>query len=147
MALPEFSPALPVPVMHIHSVDDRRALYDGGLSPAFPFTDTRVLHPPVEAMIGKWLVHNGCPGQPKVEETLRGKANAADASHAATRYTYAPCRNGTEVILWKLSGAGHVWPGGLQDYLPLLLGKSTTVIDANNEMWGFFARYRRDRAQ
>ncbi|HXF66530.1 MAG TPA: PHB depolymerase family esterase, partial [Burkholderiales bacterium] len=35
MALARFAPAVPVPVMHIHSVDDRRALYAGGLGPAF----------------------------------------------------------------------------------------------------------------
>ena len=55
MTLPRFSPARPVPVMHIHSVDDGRALYDGGLGPAFPFTDTRVLHNSVDAMLGQWL--------------------------------------------------------------------------------------------
>jgi poly(3-hydroxybutyrate) depolymerase len=31
----------------------------------------------------------------------------------------------------------------LQDYLPLLLGEGTTVIDANSEMWRFFSRFRR----
>ena len=63
----------------------------------------------------------------------------------ATRYTYAPCRAGTEVVLWKLTGAGHVWPGGHKDYLPLLLGAGTTVLDANAEMWRFFSRFHRGR--
>jgi len=49
-------------------------------------------------------------------------------------------------VLWKLSGAGHVWPGGVQDYLPWLLGPGTTVIDANSEMWRFFSRFRRRQA-
>lgn len=76
---------------------------------------------------------------------ISGKSGAPDASHTATRNAYAPCRDGTEVVPWKLTGAGHVWPGGLQDYLPILLGKGTTVIDANSEMWRFFSRFRRDR--
>jgi poly(3-hydroxybutyrate) depolymerase len=46
-------------------------------------------------------------------------------------------------VLWKLTGAGHVWPGGVQDYMPWLLGAGTTVIDANDEMWRFFSRFRR----
>jgi polyhydroxybutyrate depolymerase len=145
MTLERFAPALPVPVMHMHSVDDRRALYDGGLGPAFPFTNTRVLHESVDAMLKKWIAHNGCPEQAQVGETLRGRTGAADAAHTATRHDYAPCRGGTEVVLWKLTGAGHVWPGGLQDYLPWLLGPGTTVIDANNEMWRFFSRYRREQ--
>ncbi|HEX9673287.1 MAG TPA: PHB depolymerase family esterase [Burkholderiales bacterium] len=143
MTLPRFAFALPVPVMHIHSVDDERALYDGGLGPAFPFTNTRVFHASVDAMLQKWIARDGCPTKAQVAEPVRGRPGQADAAHTATRFAYRPCRNGTEVVLWKLTGAGHVWPGGVQDYLPWLLGPGTTVIDANSEMWRFFSRFRR----
>jgi poly(3-hydroxybutyrate) depolymerase len=46
-------------------------------------------------------------------------------------------------MLLRLTGAGHVWPGGRRDFLPALLGISTGVIDANAEIWAFFARFRR----
>jgi polyhydroxybutyrate depolymerase len=118
-------------------------LYEGGLGPAFPLTNTRVLHEPVDAMIQKWIAHDGCPAQPRTGEPVRGRSGQADAAHTATRFVYGPCRDGTEVVLWKLTGAGHVWPGGVQDYLPWLLGAGTTVIDANEEMWRFFSRFRR----
>ena len=36
MTLADFCAALPMPVLHIHSVDDERARYDGGLGPALP---------------------------------------------------------------------------------------------------------------
>ena len=94
-------------------------------------------------MVGKWAVHNGCPAEARIAETRSGKPGATDGSHTATRYVYGPCRAGTEVVLWKLTGAGHVWPGGQMDYLPLLLGAGTSVIDVNREMWGFFSRFRR----
>jgi polyhydroxybutyrate depolymerase len=145
MTLPGFGPGRPVPVMHIHSVDDPRALYGGGLGPAFSFTDTRVLHQSVDAMLILWIARNACPERPQASDSISGRAGAADAMHTATRYAYAPCRNGAEVVLWKLTGAGHVWPGGVQDYLPWLLGTGTTVIDANREMWKFFSRFRRER--
>ncbi|MBI1964912.1 MAG: polyhydroxybutyrate depolymerase [Betaproteobacteria bacterium] len=144
MTLPRFAPRLPVPVMHIHSVDDARALYGGGLGPAFPLTDTRVFHQPVGAMLKKWLDRNQCPVQPAAVAYATGRPGAPDAGHTATRLTYKPCIAGTEVVLWKLTGAGHVWPGGVQDYLPLLLGPGTAVIDANAEMWRFFSRFRRE---
>ena len=67
-----------------------------------------------------------------------------EAGHTATRYEWAPCREGSEVVLWKFTGAGHVWPGGLQDYLPRLLGPSTALVDANLEMWRFFQRLQLD---
>lgn len=143
MTLPGFGPGLAVPIMHIHSVDDPRALYGGGLGPAFPFTNTRVLHQSVDEMVALWITRNACPDRPQVSSPLHGKTGAADASHTATRHRYAPCRDGTEVVLWRLTGAGHVWPGGAQDYLPWLLGAGTTVMDANTEMWRFFRRFSR----
>ncbi len=47
MTLERIAPARPVPVLHIHSLDDPRALYGGGLGPPFPLTDVRVSHRPV----------------------------------------------------------------------------------------------------
>ena len=44
-------------------------------------------------------------------------------------------------MLWKLTGAGHVWPGGKQKVLERILGPSTEIIDANQEMWNFFKRF------
>jgi polyhydroxybutyrate depolymerase len=51
---------------------------------------------------------------------------------------YANCRDGVEVVLWKLAGPGHVWPGGKQKFMERILGPSTGVMDANQEMWNFF---------
>jgi len=128
-----------VPVMHFHSVDDPRALYQGGLGPPFPLTNTRVLHPNVDETIARWVRHNGCKPEGAIAVRLVGRSVP---EHTAARYDYRPCRDGSEVALWKLTGAGHVWPGGKPKYLPKLLGFSTDVIDANSEMWKFFSRFR-----
>ena len=144
MTLADFRPKLPVPVMHIHSLDDERALYAGGLGPAFPQTDTRVFHAPVEDMLKKWIEHNGCPREGRVADLVQGTPGLDDR-HTANRIVHAPCRDGVEVVLWKLAGPGHVWPGGRRNFLPALLGPSSGVIDANREMWAFFSRFRRAR--
>ena len=141
MTLPTFAPKLPMPVLHIHSVDDERARYDGGLGPAFPMTDTRVFHASVTDMLTKWLEHNRCPAERSAALPIVG--SSADAGHTATRFTWSPCRAGSEVMLLRLAGPGHVWPGGQRDFLPALLGTSSAVIDANEEMWRFFSRFRR----
>lgn len=141
MTLPGFAPKLPVAVMHIHSVDDQLALYDGGLGPVFPMIDTRVLHASVSSMLTKWMDHNRCSTQGEAAIPISG--SGADEGHTATRYAWRPCRDGTEVVLWRLAGPGHVWPGGQRDFLPLLLGTSSAVIDANREMWNFFKRFQR----
>ena len=134
-------PPRTVPLMHIHSVNDPRALYQGGVGPPFPMTTARVEHPNIDRVIGLWARHDGCPAEPVVAVRLRGREGSPEAGHTATKYIYAPCRDGAEVVLWKLTGAGHVWPGGQRDYLPHLLGSGTQIIDANVEMWRFFSRF------
>ena len=125
-----------VPVLHIHSVDDPRALYEGGLGPPFPMTNTRVQHPAVSETLARWSAANGCKGEPRVAEERKG--TGASAGHTATHLVYQSCAAALEH--WKLSGAGHVWPGGKPKYLTRLLGPGTDVIDANAEMWRFFSR-------
>jgi polyhydroxybutyrate depolymerase len=137
MVVPSIRSSRAVPVMHIHSVDDPRALYTGGLGPPFPLTKSQVFHPNIDQMILRWVKHDGCAAEPivadrRVENDTRGQS--------ATRYVYARCRDGAEIDLWKLTGAGHVWPGGKLRYLTRVLGPGTDVIDANAEMWRFFSR-------
>lgn len=132
-------PSQAKPVLHMHSVDDHRARYAGGLGERFPFTNVRVLHPSVEARLALWAQANGCEDvlQPAGE---REWADAAGRLHTATLLRYRGCR--VETALWRLRAAGHVWPGGELDYFPSLLGPGTRVIDANEEMWRFFRRHR-----
>ena len=126
-----------IPVMHMHSLDDPRALYGGGLGPPFPFTNSRVFHPDIEQTISRWVKHNGCSAELALDRQLQNK----EARQSARRYVYSNCREGSEVVLWKLTGAGHVWPGGKQKVLERILGPSTEVIDVNQEMWNFFQRF------
>lgn len=144
MSLSEFEPARPVPVLHIHSTSDHIARFDGGFGPPAAVADTRMFHTAVEEMLGKWIAHNGCIRKPAVIETAAGAAGSLDAAHTVIRRVYRPCRDGVEVVLLQLGGGvGHVWPGGVRDYMPQLLGTGTAVIDANAEIWRFLSRFRR----
>ena len=143
MSVTSFAPQRPISVMHIHSTSDHIARFDGGLGPPRSIADTRVFHMSVEDMLRKWLDHDACPLKPAALDTITGQPGTPDESHTAIKRAYGPCREGTEVVLWQLSGAGHVWPGGVRDYNPELLGTGTAIIDANAEMWKFFSRFRR----
>ncbi len=145
MVVEKFAPTLPTPVLHFHSVDDPRALYAGGPGPLWPFL-RRTLHPPVEETIARWVRHDGCAATPTVAPTIRGATAGLDTSHTATKIRYGDCHEGVEVILWKLTGAGHVWPGAAQKYPQWLLGPPTRVINASEEMWTFFKRFSRPTA-
>ncbi len=141
-----FQPESRIAILHIHSVDDTRALYQGGLGPPYPLTRIRVNHPAVEALLSRWAAYDGCPPNPAVEPPIHG--SGLSSSHTATRMIYGPCEGGIEVVLWKLTGAGHVWPGGASDYIERMLGSQskvlgppTNVIDANTQIWQFVSRY------
>jgi polyhydroxybutyrate depolymerase len=139
MVVTSFHPSRPVAIMHFHSVDDPRAPYAGGLGPPFPGTTHQELHPGIEAVIQEWVDFDGCPARPHVGRTISG--TGANQGETATRIAYSPCRGGAEVVLWKLTGSGHVWPGGKQDVPQVFLGRPTSIIDANTLMWRFFQRH------
>ena len=143
MSVTSFAPRRPVPLMHIHSTSDHIARYDGGFGPPATIADTRAFNAPVEDMLRKWLDFDACPIKPASVDTVAGKPGSPDEGHTAIRRAYSPCREGAEIVLWQLSGPGHVWPGGGRTYHPELLGTGTSVSDANVEILKFFSRFRR----
>jgi len=142
MMLPTFAPTRPVPLLHIHSVDDPRALYDGGIGPPFPLTNERVTHWPVEDGIDQWADRNGCVAQPTVTEERVGANGSENAGQRAVRLSYQPCA-AAPVILWRLHGVGHGWPGTvLSGARGAIVGPSTTLISASEEVWSFVEAHR-----
>jgi polyhydroxybutyrate depolymerase len=142
MTLTAFTPKRPMPVMHIHSVHDHIARFDGGFGAPATVADTRSFHSSVEDALRRWLDHNRCPSKPTLVEAVAGKPGTPDEAHSAIRRVHS-CAGGVQVVLWQLSGSGHVWPGGLRDYMSAIVGTGTGVIDANSEIWRFVSRYRR----
>lgn len=127
----------PVPIMHMHSENDPRALYKGGLGPRFPFTNIRTRHVAVDATLAEWAARNGCSAKPPVLQKTK-RWQAPDGSRrTAARLAYQGCPKNGQVVLWRLTGAGHVWPGA-KPYLTRVLGPATQVIDANKTIWRFF---------
>ena len=145
MQAASFPPARPVPVLHIHSVDDPRALYAGGLGPPFPGTQSRITHRAVEPELGRWINHDRCRAEPRTVEQ-RTTPSRGGPDHTATLLVWAPCAGGTEVQLWRLTGAGHGWPGGHVRLPEKVMGPETATIDAALEVWRFVSRFRRPDA-
>jgi polyhydroxybutyrate depolymerase len=142
MNLAEFRPVRAIPVLHIHSADDPRALYEGGEGPPFPGTNQTTVHRPVEEGLALWRGVNGCPATPVVVRELAGGATGPDAAHTATLRRWEPCMSGAPVELWRLTVAGHGWPGQVHGLLPdSLMGPSTAVLNAAEEIWNFVRRF------
>ena len=135
--LEAFAPTRAVPVMQIHSVHDRRALYAGGLGPPFPGTNVRVQHQPVEAGLNRWITANGCSTRADTADMK------SDLGQTATLLVWRGCRDGAQVAHWKLTGSGHGWPGEAPP--PggeAIAGPQTRLIRAADEVWAFASRFR-----
>jgi polyhydroxybutyrate depolymerase len=143
MAL-DATPGRPVAVLHLHSVDDPRALYDGGLGPPFPGTDVRSFHRPVETSLAAWRARNGCTGEPRVADTRTGAPRTINEGQTATLLVWDRCTSGRPVAHWQLTGVGHAWPGNeVAEVREDVIGPPTTLIRAAEEAWRFFAPVRR----
>lgn len=139
-SLDRFAPGRPVAVLQIHSVDDPRALYAGGIGPPFPGTNVRSSHRSVGETLERWRRHNRCSALARTVESRAGTAASGGTAQTATLLLWDGCAQGGRVAHWKLTGVGHGWPGNRRTELREgLVGPSTTLVAAAEEAWKFFA--------
>jgi polyhydroxybutyrate depolymerase len=113
-----------VPVLALHGTADRINPYEGSGSARWGES--------VPEAARRWAAANGVPLEPVTTAV----------SPAITRTTYGSEGAGGEVTLWTARGAGHTWPGTrLGPFLRLLLGRTTTEIDATAQIWSFAQRH------
>jgi polyhydroxybutyrate depolymerase len=134
------STARPVPLLHIHSLDDPRALYGGGTGPEFPGTDVRVEHNPVADELEFWRELNGCAVSAVVAE--QRVDDRQRPVQRAERVVWS-CRSNLALEHWRLHAVGHGWPGGSERISERVVGPGTTMISAAEEVWSFVSRFRR----
>jgi polyhydroxybutyrate depolymerase len=125
-------PSRPVPVMHFHGTEDKFVPYDGGRGSR---TLPKLRFQSVEHTMDAWAKADGCAAEPKVTHL----PDTADDGMTVERHDYGACKDGAEVVLIKIVGGGHTWPG--RDLPVDFLGKSTRDISANDMMWEFFQRH------
>lgn len=128
------APRQPVPVIHFHGTQDEFAPYLGGIGRR---SITKTNFYSVEHTIIEWVRANRCREMP-IEEELPPKV---DDGTRVTRYRYEPLEGGAEVILYRIDGMGHTWPGRESRFKAL--GRTTKNLDASAVMWEFFSRHRR----
>lgn len=138
-------PARPVPVLTFHGTEDPFVSFDGGFGPGVATLPTpdgqgtmgdavvpdEPTGPTVPEITAIWAERNGC--EPEPTET----SSADDVTEVAW-----DCPLGHEVVLVRIEGGGHTWPGS--PFLASatdLVGTTTMSIDANEEMWAFFQEH------
>jgi len=116
-------PDRPVPVIAFHGVDDSTVPYIGGTSSR----DDQFEFMPIEDWAAAWADINSCSNTLEITQL----------TNEISRISYQGCEEGGEVILYRIKGGGHTWPGGKK--LPVwIAGYTTPDINATDLMWDFF---------
>ncbi|MGE5191530.1 MAG: alpha/beta hydrolase family esterase, partial [Deltaproteobacteria bacterium] len=118
-------------IVHFHGTADSIVAWNG----PDETTASTFSFKPVDESIRLSVEANRCWPDPAIEEL----PDLADDGTTVTRQTYRPRPNGAEVVLYKINGGGHTWPG--HNSLDRLLGPSTQDLSANDVMWEFFQRH------
>ena len=121
--------ARPVPMIAFHGTADPIIPYNGGPI-GDPFNPTKTIFPDVQEWTADWARRNQCA-------TNLGESRIASD---VFRIEYTDCADDAAVVLYKIKGGGHTWPGG-KPLLEWYVGPTSTGIDATNEMWSFFREH------
>jgi polyhydroxybutyrate depolymerase len=78
------------------------------------------------ASAAAWAKLDECPATP----TVMRPYPSTNPNSLVTRITYAPCKNGTEVIADSIKGGPHEWPMDTQ-----------TKVNNSEEVWAFFKKF------
>lgn len=134
MGNPSCHPSRPVPLMHIHGTDDQFVRWEGGVGSR---SKSKLNFHSVDHAMQNWVAANRAQTSPSVE-SLPEKVNDGTSIE---RFTYAAAgEDSAEVVLLKVHGGGHTWPG--KESRLELLGPTTHNLDANEAIWEFFQRHR-----
>lgn len=63
--------------------------------------------------------------------------NALDGSTVNVK-TFTDCKENTALVLYKIKGGGHTWPGGKQYLKKKIIGMTNRDINACDVIWEFF---------
>lgn len=125
--LNKIKPKEPVSVLFINGTEDPIVPYNGGM-----IKGNKGVAIGAEDTVKQWVKWNKCNVKPEAETINQNKDGIKVFIH-----TYANCKSSKQVRFLKLEGAGHGWPGKLEEE-NIGFGKFTSEIDANKEIWKFF---------
>ena len=128
-------PSHPMPTLIVNGTKDPLVPYGGGHVQLLGQKRGAILS--TDATVAWWCQHNGCTGD--VSRGWLPDRDPRDRTRVhVTRHTGA-----APVVLYRVQGGGHTWPGG-QPYLPaFLIGRVSRDVDAGRVIFDFFAKHRR----
>ena len=124
----------PISVLFMNGTRDPLVPYDGGvIAPQFGGLGHAAS---TGDTVAYWVRHNRCA---KPTTTALPNRRRLDFSRVE-RTAWAGCRGGSRVVLYKVIGGGHTWPGAWQYLAPAVIGWTNRDIDGSRVIWRFFSR-------
>ena len=128
-----WSPSRATSVLIINGTEDPMVPFNGGDVSFLSLKTGKVIS--VADTVKFWVSKDGCLAAPETEQLPHLNPNDS-TSTIVERYT--DCRDDTEVVLYKVNGGGHTWPGGLQYMSEKLIGQTSSDFNATETIWQFF---------
>ncbi len=132
----------PMPVVFLHGTEDPVVPYDGFELQGGPSETRSVL--PIPDAAAFWAEINGCAEEPVEELTLDADI---DDGAVTTLVRYLDCENGAEVLIYRIEGGGHTWPGGREIWPSFIVGGQTQDYDGATQIWRFFEQHQLHEAE
>ena len=131
---PQCQPVEGVGVLVMNGTKDPLLPYEGGITGRW-WIETELSIMGTDKFIDYWVNQNSC--EDKVEaEFLANKAQFDGTRVQVNRYR--GCEKNNEVVLYKIIGGGHSWPGGKHKLPAWVIGKTSKDINGCEEIWAFF---------
>jgi polyhydroxybutyrate depolymerase len=133
-------PSRPLPVLIMNGTADPMMPWAGGDVGRGWSERGRVLS--TDETVDLWLRADRCAPHSTVER-LPNRDRRDRVS--VDRIRWGACADGVEVVLLRMNGGGHRWPGGARTPFAGLLGHGTDDVDASAEIWAFVRSRMRPR--
>ncbi|MCP4756492.1 MAG: hypothetical protein GY866_36975, partial [Proteobacteria bacterium] len=82
----------------------------------------------VDDSVAGWVDRNGCEKDPQADQI----------SEVVTKLSWKGCRDGAEVVFYRIEDGGHTWPGSPIVLTAFWAGKTNQDIVATELIWDFF---------
>ena len=131
------NPSNPVPSMYIHGTVDPLVPVTGGNRTAGGTAGGTILSH--FQAVAKWVSINKC--NPNAVET--DLPDIANDGTTIKKRSFVSGAGGSEVISYVIQNGGHTWPQGFQYLNESIIGKTSQDLNACEEIWSFFKRFKR----
>ena len=125
--------APPINILVINGTDDPLVPFRGGEVTVLGRKRGKIIS--TDETVGVFNVRNRCSDIPDVVELK--DIDEHDGTRVI-REEYKNDETGHKVVLLKIVGGGHTWPGGWQYLNEKWVGKTSMDINACDEIWSFF---------